>query len=165
LLGCARSERTIELKPVFSDETVVGEVRAHWAETGAQRSVGDAGAAEREVGYRLDASNRLTEPLYLRVTDLRLIGQGGAIPTAAAPVACQLAPGRGQVLVRGSVWVPATQASGVRDAQAKLFVLPLSERGRAFYREFRLGQRPRDAAAIDAELETYGSAPPCGGGP
>jgi len=40
--------------------------------------------------------------------------------------------------------------------------VPLSERGRAFYREFLLRQRPDAAAQIDAELAAYASAPPCG---
>jgi hypothetical protein len=35
-------------------------------------------------------------------------------------------------VLRGSAWVPAAQASGVRDFRVKYFVLPLSERGRAF---------------------------------
>lgn len=160
-LGCSRSERTIELKAPFSDDTVVGLLTARWRETGVERPAGMNGAAEREVAFTVDVDNRLADPLYVRLGDAQLIGQGGTIPTADAGVSCALAPGRTSDVLHGSAWVPAPQAAGVRDFRVRYFVLPLSERGRAFYREFLLGQRPNDAAAIDAEVQTYLNAPPC----
>jgi len=161
LIGCSRSQRTIELKRPFSDDTIVGTLTAQWNETGIARPAGVSGAAEREVAFQIDVDNRLTDPLYVRFREAQLVGQGGVIPTADASVACTLAPGHTADVLHGSAWVPATQAGGVRDFRIKYFVLPLSERGRAFYREFLLGQRPNDAASIDAELQTYAAAAPC----
>lgn len=161
--GCTRTERTIELKPAFSDDTIVGALTVRWMQTGADRPSGATGAPEREVQYEIDALNRLADPVFVRITDVQLVGQGGAIGTGQAPIACALEPGPTAKVVRGSVWVPATQASGVRDARLKYVALPLSERGRAFQREFLLRQRPGAAAAIDAELDTYAGAPTCRG--
>src|SRR5689334_11152642 len=125
LSGCSRSERTIELKPPFSDDTVVGTLTARWSETGAERAAGVSGAAEREVAFQADADNRLAEPLYVRLRDAQLVGQGGTLPTADVSVACTVAPGHTAGVLHGSAWVPATQASGVRDFRVKYFVLPL----------------------------------------
>ncbi len=161
--ACSRSQRAVDLKPPFSDDTIVGTLTVRWAETGDRRPAGESGAPEREVAYHVDVANQLHDALYLRINDLHLVGQGGDIATPESRVACTLPAQRTEPVLQGSVWIPETQSSGVRDARVQYLAVPLSERGRAFYREFLLQQRPGDAASIDAELATYADTPACVG--
>jgi hypothetical protein len=157
--ACTRSNRPIELKPAFSDDTVVGELRPSWSVTNDARGSGDA--LERRVVVRVDAVNNLSDPLYVRLTKVRLIGPNGPTRVEDASVTCALASGETTALLQGSAWVPATDIDRLRALQVDQFTVPLSERGRAFYREFLLLQRPSDASSIDAEIATYATAPTC----
>jgi hypothetical protein len=156
-LGCSRAEQTIGLKAAFSDETVVGELRPIWTASGEERD--SPTGRERRMTLRVDAVNRLSDPVYLRLSNLRLsAGKGPIAPSTAT--ACTLPPGRTEKIVQIDAWVPVGADEHPTIAVDYLAV-PLSERGRAFYREFLLQQRPSDAAAIDAEIATYAAAPPC----
>jgi hypothetical protein len=158
--ACSRSGGTLELLAPFSDDTVVGQVTASWRATGQARA--DAGgAAEREVAFRIDAVNRLSDRLYVRLRGFRLIAGDGTASSSALIAECTLAPGTTPAVLRGTLWMPAAEVSALRGFQLDHFALPLSERGRAFYREFLLQQRPDRAAAIDAELTAYAAAPAC----
>ena len=161
--ACSRSNRPIELKPAFSDDTIVGELRPSWSVTSDERGTGNS--LERRVAVRFDAVNRLSDPLYVRLTKVRLVGPKGPIRLDDASVACALAPGETHGLLQSSVWMPAADVDSLRALQIDQFTVPLSERGRAFYREFLLLQRPSDAVAIDAEIATYAAAPACVEGP
>ena len=110
------------------------------------------------MALRIDVHNRLAGPFYLRLRGVHLVGVDAAL---AADAECSVSPGTTTGVVEGAVWVPATQMPAVRGVHVDAFAVPLSERGRAFYREFLLRQRPGDAAAIDAELAAYAAAPPC----
>lgn len=155
--GCSRSDQTVELKPAFSDDTVVGHLRPSWSATGRER-VAD-GERQHELVVRVDAVNQLAEPLYLRLTSLRLVGPDGPIQADQTRAECALPPGTTDGVVQASMWVP--NLDGIRGAEVDYFSVPLSERGRAFYREFLLRQRPGDTAAIDAEIAGYAAAPAC----
>jgi hypothetical protein len=157
LAACARSSGTAELKAAFSDDTVVGALEASWQKDGEARE--GNGPAHR-LAFRVDATNRLSAPVYLRLREFRLLGPWGKVGAGGA-IDCALAPGTTVGVMRGTVWLPAAQAGSVRGFEVDRFVLPLSERGRAFYREFLLRQRPGDAAEIDAEIGRYAAAPPC----
>jgi hypothetical protein len=89
--ACTRSNRPIELKPAFSDDTVVGELRPSWSVTSDER--GNGNGLERRVAVRVDAVNQLSDKLYVRLTKLRLIGPSGPIRIDDASVACALASG------------------------------------------------------------------------
>ncbi len=158
--GCARSESSVELMAPFSDDTKVGQLTARWMASGEERT--NAGVTERAVIVRIDAVNRLADRLYLRLRGLRLLGPSGPLPAGAAGVGCTLAPGLTRAVLSGRVWVAAAEANAIRGVHVEHFAVPLSERGRAFYREFLLRQRPAaTAAAVDAELDAYAAAPPC----
>lgn len=156
--GCTRSEQTIDLKAAFSDDTIVGRLAATW-HPAEERTSGTV--AERAVTVRVDAVNLLADRLYLRLDGLRLIGPNGPTGLDQAHSECAVpANGRSTVL-QVTAWVPAAQASGIRGIAIEQLAVPLSERGRAFYREFLLRKRGGPVATIDAELDTYAAAPPC----
>jgi hypothetical protein len=159
--GCTRSQGTIELLAPFSDDTVVGQITASWHAVGDARGGEAAGADVREVAFHIDATNRLSEPLYLRLRDFRLVAGDGTAAASSATAGCALPPGTTPGVLSGTLSMPAAQASSIRGFRLDHFALPLSERGRAFYREFLLEQRPDQAAAIDTELAVYVSAPAC----
>ena len=158
--GCTRTHGTVELMAPFSDDTVVGELTVTWRDAGEWRLAHGPDTPERRVLFRIDAVNRLSDGLYLRLRDFRLLARGEALDTAVS-AECTLAPGTTQGVVAGALWVPARQAQGIGGFQIDRLAVPLSERGRAFYREFLLLQHPGAAAAIDTELATYAAAPPC----
>jgi len=160
-VSCSRSSGSIELMPPFSDDTVVGELTASWADNGRQRVADTAGSIQHQVGVRVDARNHLSDPLYIRLQHLRLVGPAGPVEAPEATIACTLAPGLTAGVLEGRVWLPASEAGSVRRFEVDHIAVPLSERGRAFYREFLLRQRPGDAAAIDVELAAFAAAPPC----
>ena len=156
--GCARSEQTIDLKAAFSDETIVGHLRVAWR-AGQERSGADG--AQRAVTVRIDAANLLGDRLYLRLSGPRLIGPQAPIGLAPTPDACTLAAHGASTVLQATAWVPAADAPSIRGVAVERLAVPLSERGRAFYREFLLRQRGGPAATIDAELDAYAGAPPC----
>jgi hypothetical protein len=155
--GCTRSEQIIELKAAFSDATVVAELRPLWTATGEDRA--GAQGMERRFILHIDAVNRLSEPIHLRLSDLRVNGGNAAVGTRGL-AACALAPGLTRNVMQTDVWLPA-EAAAARAIEIDSFALPLSERGRAFYREFLLQRRPDAAAAIDAEIAAAAAVPAC----
>ena len=157
--GCARLDQTVELKPAFSDDTVVGQLRPTWTVSGEERDT-DSGRQRRLI-LRVDAINRLAEPVYLRLSGLRLVDPGAPIPADAARAECALPPGTTDGVLQAIVWTPVAHLDDIRGVEVDYFAVPLSQRGRAFYREFLLQQRPTDAAAIDAVIATYAAAPVC----
>jgi hypothetical protein len=157
--GCARSDRTVELKPAFSNDTVVGLLRPTWSSSGEQRAAG--GERQQRLILRVDAVNQLSDPIYLRLSNLRLVGPDMPIPADQAGVECALPPGATEGLIQAVAWVPIQRLGDIRGVEVDYFAVPLSPRGRAFYREFLLRQRPSDGAAIDQEIATYSAAPLC----
>jgi hypothetical protein len=158
--GCTRSGGTVELLAPFSDDSVVGQLTASWHETGNVRAESASEPGAREVAFRVDALNRLSDPLYLRLRDFRLTAGDGTSARSAATIECALAPGSTPAVLSGTLWMPSTERATIRGFRLDHFALPLSERGRAFYREFLL-QQGREAAAIDAELAVSTAAPVC----
>ena len=140
----------MQLLAPFSGDTVDGEITARWTDSGQTRDGGTAATTERTLTFRIDAVNRLSDRLYLRLRHFRLLTAEGSREDADARVECTLAPGATPAVLTGRVWIAASQATAVRGFQVDYLAVPLSERGRAFYREFLLGQRPNATAAIDA---------------
>src|SRR5262245_22198806 len=100
-LGCSRSEQIMDLKAAFSDETEVGELRPIWTASGEERD--SPSGRERRMTLRLDGVNRLSAPVYLRLSNLRLsAGNGSIAPTATA---CTLPPGHTDKVVQTEAWV------------------------------------------------------------
>jgi hypothetical protein len=141
----------------FSTDSRVGRLTATWSSTAA---AGSGERAQGPVDYRVDVLNQLAEPLFVRLRDFRLLNGGAVLARGADEVACLAPPGQTAGVLRGTVL-----AAGAPDGfEVERFAVPLSERGRSFYREFLLRQRPGDAAAIDAEIAAFAAAPRCGGG-
>lgn len=158
--GCARSEpraeQVTELKPVFSDETVVGELRSTW------QAGSESGDGQGVLRLRIAAVNQLADGLYLRLRDVQVLGPNGALPVAASVEGCIL-PGNARLpLIEAAVVMPAADAAAVSGVAVDSLAVPLSERGRAFHREF-LRRRRATLEEIDAELDAYAAAPPCVG--
>jgi hypothetical protein len=148
--GCSRSEQTIELKAAFSDDTVVGRLGASWRPA----------AEPRALDVRIEAVNELADRLYVRIQNVRLIGPDGPIAIPDADSQCTL-PAKGKhALIETRARIPVDAAS-IRDIQVDQLAVPLSERGRAFYREFLLRKRGGPVREIDAELDAFAAAPPC----
>ncbi|MGH7789565.1 MAG: hypothetical protein ACRERC_22025 [Candidatus Binatia bacterium] len=155
LAACARSERTVDLIAAFSNDSRLGTVTAHWEGTGA------AHGGRRALRYRLDLDNQLAEGLFVRLGGFRLTGVDELAPDGAS-VACIAPPGRTADVLAGLLWLDGEQWDDIDSFEVERFALPLSDRGRAFYREFKLRQLPGQEAAIDAEIAAAAAAPPCG---
>jgi hypothetical protein len=154
--GCRRGETGIALIAAFSTDSRVGRLTATWSKTPA---AGSGERAEERIDYRVDVRNQLAEPLFVRLRDLRLLDGSAVVGRAAEQVACVAPPGETAGVLRGTVLTAGTPDG----FEVEHFAVPLSERGRSFYREFLLRQRPAAAAAIDAEIAAFAAAPRCGG--
>lgn len=156
--GCTRSEQTIDLKAAFSDDTIVGHLAATWHT--AEERTGE-NVAERAVTVRVDAVNLLADRLYLRLGGLRLIGPNRPIALDQTHSECAVPANGTSTVLQATAWVPAADASAIRGIEVEQLTVPLSERGRAFYREFLLRKRGGPVTTIEAELDSYAAAPPC----
>jgi hypothetical protein len=113
------------------------------------------------VTVRIAAVNLLADRLYLRLDGLRLVGASEPIELAVAPTACTLPAHGTSTVLQTTTSLPAAVAAAIRGVDVEPLAVPLSERGRAFYREFLLRKRGGPVAAIDAELDAYAAVPPC----
>jgi len=161
--GCTRSSGSVELLAAFSDDSVVGQLTARWDESGEERAGATPDGRDCKMTFHVDALNRLSDRLYLRLRDFRLIGRDGTHGAGEAGVECALAPGTTDRVLAGVSWVPCNEAGAIRGFRVDHFAVPLSERGQSFYREFLRRQRPTDSAAIDAEIAAFAAAPTCRG--
>jgi hypothetical protein len=165
LAGCSRRSDEIRLTAPFNEETEVGEVTAVWRASGEERTF--AGGArlkepQVELRYRVDVRNRLEDPLFVRLGSFELLDEDGlALGDDRKSVECASRPGLNAATLSGSVWVAKRDAQRIRAFRVRHFAVPLSERGRALYREYLLERRPGEEAKIDAELNGYAAAPPC----
>jgi hypothetical protein len=164
LAGCARGQSSLPLLAAFSDESRVGRITATWVATGLPHPATGGGPAQRELRYSVDLLNESAEPVFVRLRDFRVLAGTAEAARAGETVACALRPGPNPGVLHGTLWVGDDRLAALNGFDLNRFAVPLSERGRAFYREFLLGQRPGDATAIDAEIATYTSAPACAGG-
>jgi hypothetical protein len=161
--GCSRASGSVDLLAAFSDDTVVGQLTARWDESGEERAGATPDGRDCKVAFHVDALNRLSDRLYLRLRDFHLIGRDGTHGAGEVGIECALAPGTTHGVLAGVDWVPCNATSAIRGFRVDHFAVPLSERGQSFYREFLLRQRPADAAAIDAEIAAFAAAPTCRG--
>ncbi len=147
LSSCRRAEPGIELIAAFSAESRVGRLTATWHDVGSGH-----------VEYRVEVVNQLADPLYIRLGGFTLQRGGTAVGHAADQSACVAPAGATVSPLAGQMTVDGGPADGF---EVERFALPLSERGRSFYREYLLQRRPGDTAAIDAEIAAYARAPAC----
>lgn len=160
--GCTHEAERVFLTAPFNERTEIGEVTADWRHSGDERNVAD-GESEVRIAYRVDVRSRLHDPMYVELSDFRLVGTNGATTRGdGATVKCKLEPGLSEGVLHGNVWVSKHAAERVRDFRVTHFAVPLSDRGRALYREWLLQRRPDETAAIDAEIAQLAAAPPCG---
>jgi hypothetical protein len=147
----------MELLAAFSDDTVVGDLSATWTDApAADRSA----QPDRPVHVRVQASNRLGDRLYVELREFRLVtADGNAVALGSA--ACTLAPEASGVMLERDVWIPGSASNSIRGFRVDPLAVPLSARGRAFYREFLLAQRPGTADEIDSLLAGYTASAPC----
>jgi hypothetical protein len=163
--SCSRDGNRVILTPPFNDRTAIGEATARWENAGEERFfAGDRKLDEPQVRlrYRVDATNRLEDKLFVRLGDFRLVGKaGGEIARDGTRVECILGNGQTRGVLSGDVWVTAHAAGDIHGFGITHFAVPLSNRGRALYREWVLQGRKMDAAAVDAEIAAYAVAPDC----
>jgi len=152
--GCHRGAPagTIAILPPFSERGEVVWLRPHWRQAAG-------GTPVVEVWF--DAENKLHSPLYLRLANPRLVDRDGQIvATAIATGECRLASGSTLAMWRAELPLAAPASEGVSVAVDAL-AIPLAEPGRAMYREWAWLRRPREVAAIDAELSAFDALPLC----
>ena len=163
--GCSRSPGALTLTAPFNEETKLGELTAVWKATGQERAFANATRLkepEVEVQYRVDAKNSMKDPVFVRLGGFELRSADGlALAHDQAQIECALAPGRTEGVLSGSVWVAKSAAEKAARFDVRRFAAPLGERGRALHREWLRQNRPGQDAAVDAELQAYGSAPAC----
>jgi hypothetical protein len=165
LVGCPGDATRVYVTAPFNEETELAEVRAVWRNTGEERAFAEASRlAEAQVRfqYKVDVRNLLEHALYLRLGSFELVDDDRlSLAKADDQVQCVLGAGKSEALLEGAIWVPKRWAKKVTGFRLDRFGVPLSDRGRAMYRQWLLQSRPEDAAVIDAELARYAAAPPC----
>jgi hypothetical protein len=163
--SCSRNPGALTLTAPFNEDTKLGELTAVWKATGQERAFANASRLkepEVEVQYRVDAQNSMKDPVFVRLGGFELLsGDGLALARDEAQIECALAPGRTQGVLSGSVWIAKSAAAKAGRFDVRRFAAPLGERGRALHREWLRQNRPGQDAAVDAELQAYGSAPAC----
>lgn len=163
--GCTREREGLALTAPFDRAAVVGYVTATWHATDEERAFKNAtrlAQPEVRVQYRLDVESDLAAKAYLRLEDVALVDASGlALGTDTQQVACTIGSGITAGILAGDIWVARDALPRISDVRVSHHVVPLHERGRALYREWLLQGRPRDAAAIDAEIAHYAAAPDC----
>lgn len=163
--GCRGDSNGVYVSAPFNEKTELAELSAVWRNTGEERTFADASRLDEpqvRFQYKVDARNRLEDQLYLRLGGFELVDEDGlSIGNAGEEVKCVLGAGKTEALLEGSVWVAKRSTGQVAGFRLDRFGVPLSDRGRAMYREWLLQSRPEEGGAIDAELARYASAPPC----
>lgn len=163
--SCSRNPDAVLLAAPFNDETELGEVMAVWKPTGQERSFADAARLEKpqvEIQYRVDVRNDMKDPIFVRLGDFELLSRDGlALAIDQRQVGCTVAPGQTQGVLTGSVWAAKGAAEQAGRFTIHRFAVPLSERGRALYREWLLERRPGQEKEVETELQGYATAQPC----
>lgn len=163
--GCSRHPGGVELTAPFNEDTKLGELTAVWKATGQERAFANATRLkepEVELQYRVDARNALKDSVFVRLGGFDLQSRDGlSLARDETQIECSLPPGRTEGVLSGSVWVAKSAAEKAGRFDIRRFAAPLGERGRALHREWLRQNRPGQDAAIDAELQAYGSAPAC----
>lgn len=165
LAGCWGDSDGMYVTAPFNHETELAELSATWQESDEERAFAEGSRLERpqvRFQYRVDVHNLLDDKLYLQLGKLELLDDSRlSMGAATEEVRCVLGAGKKEAILEGSVWVPKDSARKVKAFRVDRLGVPLSERGRAMYREWLLQGRPEDGAAIDAEIVAYAAAPPC----
>ena len=163
--ACARDAGSVPLVAPYDAGDRLGAVHAIWNNTGEERGFAAGGRLkEPEVRfrYRLDARNRSTDKLFLRLENPELVDDTGlALAQATAALGCVLGVGESEGVLAGEVWIPKSAANRVSGLRVSHFAVPLGERALKRYREWLLQGRPNEAAQIEAEIAKQAAAPPC----
>jgi hypothetical protein len=140
-------------------------VTAEWKATDDERAFADARRLpepEVRVRYRVDLRNDLEEKVFVRLEAFTLVDTDGlTLGADGAEVACTLGTGAVEGVLAGDVWLPKRALERVQTFRVGQLAVPLSERGRALYREWRMAGQSGAAAAVDAEITGFAASPPC----
>jgi len=165
--GCSRPGTSLPLTAAFDDGRRVGAVSVVWESTGDERAfAGGARLAEPEtrVRYRVDVTNRNDDKVFVRLSDIRLVTEGGVtVATDAVRRECILSPGDTPAVLNGEIWVPRAKLDTLAAADLSRFAAPLGERDLPAYRAWLLQGRAGSEAQVDAEIAAQAGAPPCAG--
>lgn len=146
--GCRRREEGVFVTAPFNEHTRLARIDVAWEISGDT------------LGFDVRAENRLSDRLYLRLGGLRLLDERGEVVGSSQEFrGCILAAGATDSVLRGVLPRPAADVEGF---EIERFGVPLSDRGRAIYREFLLQSGSGAPAEVDAEIAGYAGAPPCG---
>lgn len=164
-VACGRNGTKVMLSPPFNERTKIGEVTARWEITSEQREFAEGRKLDEpqvRVRYRVDVRNDLGDKMFLRLGEFRVMSETGReLARAGDRIECILAVGDSKGVLAGDLWVTKRASSAVHGFRISHFSLPLSERGRALYREWALQGRKADGAAVDAEIAAYARAAAC----
>lgn len=147
---------TIALGAPFSERSDEGWLAPRWTllppgENGAQ-----------VVEFSFTAQNRLRDPLYLRLSDPRLLdGNGKILAGNDARLECRLHPGDNGQFFTTRAPLRGVGPSADSSVRVDALAIPLAEPGRAMYREWAWLRRPNEIDAIDAELRAWDALPFC----
>jgi hypothetical protein len=164
--GCSRGDEVgIPLTAPFDRQRVVGSVTAEWKATDEERAFADGRRLEEpevRVRYRVDVRNDLEDKVFVRLDAFTLVDTDGlTLGADRAEVACTLGTGAIEGVLAGDVWLPKRALERVQTFRVGHLAVPLSERGRSLYREWRMAGQSGAEAAVDAEITGYGAAPAC----
>jgi hypothetical protein len=165
-LGCRSESSHLSLVAPFNEHAKIGEVTATWVASGEERTF--AGGArlrqpEMRFQYRVQVRNLLQDKLYVELADFQLTdAQGMELAADSRRSECVLAAEGSAVSLAGEIWLPRRSKERIAGFEVRRFAAPLSERGRALYREWLLQGRPRDTAEVDKRFSVYAGAPQCG---
>lgn len=154
--GCHRSEPGLFVTAPFNDETKIAKVEAHWQAAGAASPEGET------LHYEVRVANKLADRLFVRLGTFALTDARGTVLASGGDERSCVVPASADVVVlTGDIALSPGAAARVADFRVSRFGVPLSERGRAIYREFLLQSEKYTEPQVDAEIATYMRAAPC----
>jgi hypothetical protein len=161
--GCWRDSTRLYVTAPFNEETELAEIRAVWRNTGEERNFNESSRLDEvRFQYKVDVHSRLEHRIYLQLGGFELLDDDRlSLGRSDESVKCVLGPGDTEAVLEGSVWVPKRSVKRVASFRLDRFGVPLSNPGRAMYREWLLQNRPGEDAAIDSEMARYAAAPAC----
>ena len=165
LVGCSRDPHTLPLATPWDARSTLGEVHAAWNSSGEERAFANAMRLKEpqvQFRYRVDVNNRSGDKLFVRLANFQLAGgQGLEVAADTARIECTLAAGETPGVLAGELWVPRSQVDKIDGFRISALAVPLSDRGRARYRDWLKEGRTEKGADVEAELAQYAAAPAC----
>jgi hypothetical protein len=163
--ACSREANKVVLTPPFDEQAKIGEITAQWEATAEERAFADGRKLDEvqvRVHYRVDALNRLQDKLFVRLGDFRLLNESGIeLGKDTGRIECALSAGQSNGVLSGDVWLSSRAVKNVGGFGITHLAVPLSERGRALYREWALKERAAEASTVDVDIQRFAAAGSC----